>query len=278
MTGTAMTDGQTTVPVGVYSGSASPQVGDVVIVEDTKKEFVYANGTWREFGDPSGFMTKLSTTYTKGATADGSNLTVVTGIKQAVSGAVTAYTGTLPNASTTAKGVAKFNATHFSDDKAGTISLNTSGSWSAPAANKLNSPVVVTISSSNGSNTVTHEENDFSTGKLDLKLPATITATLSGNASSATALTSKNIGSDILPVYFDNNGKPVAVAKAGSGKRLNVDISGVAASAEQATKWASDITLKIGNKENALNGNITGGVVTFNAADIGSTVVWQTWD
>ena len=38
------------------------------------------------------------------------------------------------------------------------------------------------------------------------------TGALNGNATTATALTSKGIGSEIQPVYFDANGKPVAIS------------------------------------------------------------------
>lgn len=276
-TATAITDGSTTVPTGITFGANGPQNGDVIILEDTKKEFVYVDGKWREFGDPSGYMTKLSAAYSKGASADGGSLTVVTGIKQNVNGAITAYTGTLPNASTSAKGVASFNSTHFTTSSgAVSLKLGTDASWSAPAADKLSTPLVVTISSSNGKNTVTHDENNLASGKLDLKLPATITATLSGNASTATALTSKSIGSTAVPVYFDANGKPAKVKEKGSGTALNVDIAGNAATATVATSWSTATDIKIGNAAKEIKGGESS-IIEFKAEEIGSTVVWQTW-
>lgn len=79
---------------------------------------------------------------------------------------------------------------------------------------------------------------------IDLPLPATIKATLIGNADTATSATTAttasklgtNNGSETLPVYFAN-GVPVSVAAAGSGKKIGIDISGSAAS------WASDATI-----------------------------------
>lgn len=271
------TDGAASLPSGSgMTTGYTPAAGDVVMSDKTKQEYVYTGSVWRAFGDPDGFMTKLSSTYTKGATADGANLTVVTGIKQQVNGAITAYTGTLPNASTTGKGVASFNSAHFTTNN-GAVSLNlgSSASWSAPAANKLNTPLVVTVSSNGGGNTVTHEENDLSSGKLDLKLPATITASLSGNATTATTATklSSNAGNELLPVYF-SGGKPVAVANTASGKKIDINIDG---NADTATKWATATDIKIGNAAKEIQGGETA-VIEFTAAEIGSTVVWGTWD
>lgn len=62
----------------------------------------------------------------------------------------------------------------------------------------------------------------------ELLLPSTIKATLTGNASTATALTS-NAGTSAVPIYF-SGGKPVAC-----GSSLNVSITGNAATATNAT-------------------------------------------
>lgn len=50
---------------------------------------------------------------------------------------------------------------------------------------------------------------DTTAGQL---VATTFKGALSGNASTATALTSKSIGSTTVPVYFDYNGKPVALS------------------------------------------------------------------
>ena len=114
----------------------------------------------------------------------------------------------------------------------------------ANAAMKLAQAKNLAVSDNSGTNTGPATAFDGS-ADATMKLPATIKATLSGNASSATALTSKNIGSDILPVYFNSSGKPVACS---TTKELNVNIGGNAATATLASE-ATHAT----NADNATN-------------------------
>lgn len=113
----------------------------------------------------------------------------------------------------------------------------------ANAALKLAQSRNLAVSDNSGSNTGPSTGFD-GTANATMKLPATIKATLDGNASSASKLTTTSAGSDTQPVYFAN-GVPAAVS---STKPLNVSISGNAATADHA-----DEATHAENADNATN-------------------------
>lgn len=104
---------------------------------------------------------------------------------------------------------------------------------------------------------------DTTAGQL---VATTFKGALSGNASTATALTSKNIGTTTVPVYFDGNGKPVALASLSlntTGSAAKLSSTRTIALTNDVTGWVSfdgsndvSITTSIKNSVN-LPGNPT---------------------
>lgn len=126
---------------------------------------------------------------------------------------------TATNANTASAIVKRDASGNFS---AGTITATLSGT--ATYANSWKSGMTVTISDNSGAHTQANTGFNYASGGKTLKLPATITATLIGTASS----------------------------------------------------WASNASIKIG-AANSKTFN-AGSEIVFTAAEIGSTVVWETWD
>lgn len=129
------------------------------------------------------------------------------------------------------------------------LSLNTTGS-----AAKWTNQVNFTISSSDGTGTGAVSKVDGS-ANVNIKLPATIKADLTGTASEATHAVSAdrlgdlNVGSANTPVYFDN-GVPVDCTSP-----LALDTNGNAAT---ATKWQEDRTFVITDADGTHSGeNVT---------------------
>lgn len=113
-----------------------------------------------------------------------------------------------------------------------------------------------------------------------MTLPATIKASLTGNASSATKLATGrtfkvNLASTNASSKFDGSGN---IADIGVGGVLGIANGGTGRSngtVSAADKWVTAIDLQVGATSKTLDGSAD---VTFTAAEIGSTVVWQTWD
>ena len=84
-----------------------------------------------------------------------------------------------------------------------------SNSAHASESVKLDHDVVITIKDHTAAHSGTQLQTDFSSGEAILKLPSTITATLDGNATTASALKlMQAVGSINEPVYFDSTGVP----------------------------------------------------------------------
>ena len=58
VTTTALTDGATTNPITINSGSTTAAKGDVVIVSGTDQEFIWTGSAWEEFGNASSHSIK----------------------------------------------------------------------------------------------------------------------------------------------------------------------------------------------------------------------------
>lgn len=113
----------------------------------------------------------------------------------------------------------------------GTLSISISGN--ASTADSWSAPVNFSVADATQQHTGTAVSVDGSSSSgYILKLPATIKATLEGNASSADKINT-NAGSANKPVYF-SNGIPVEV-----GDSLQVNITGTAASASVADSLSS---------------------------------------
>lgn len=126
---------------------------------------------------------------------------------------------TATNANTASAIVKRDASGNFS---AGTITAALSGN--ATTATSWKNGMTVTISDNSGAHTQANASFNYASGGKTLKLPATITATLIGTASS----------------------------------------------------WASNASIKVG-AANSKTFN-AGSEIVFTAAEIGSTVVWSTWD
>lgn len=146
-----------------------------------------------------------------------------------------------------------------------------------------NTAVPFQVTDNDGTNKGTAVDVSGQAGKqtsVVLTLPATIKASLTGNASSATKLATGrtfkvNLASTNASSKFDGSGNitdvgvsgVLGVANGGTG-RSNGTVSA-------ADKWVTAIDLQIGATSKTVDGSAD---VTFTAAEIGSTVVWQTWD
>ena len=104
----------------------------------------------------------------------------------------------------------------------------------------------------------------------------TFIGSLNGNADTATALTTKDIGSSTNPIYWDNSGKPSPC-----GNSLNVSITGNAASATilSAYSGVSDFNTVKSNVKGAVVGYINGKPnspsISFDSSNgVGSFLIW----
>jgi hypothetical protein len=94
-TTTALTDGATTNPITINSANYTAEQGDVVLVKDTDKEFVWTGSAWEELGD-AGSHSKVGHTHPVSLTAVASTsgaTTVATGSVSSSGGGATVVTG-----------------------------------------------------------------------------------------------------------------------------------------------------------------------------------------
>lgn len=130
-------------------------------------------------------------------------------------------------------------------------------------------PSWVTATNANTASTIVKRDasGNFTAG--------TITAALSGNATSATAW------KDSMTVTISDYSSAHSQATTGfnyasSGKTLKLPATITATLVGTATSWASNASIKIG-AANSKTFN-AGSEIVFTASEIGSTVVWETWD
>ena len=171
----------------------------------------------------------------------------------------------------------------------------TGNAATATSAGKWTNGITLGINSAAGTTGVVVDGS----GNKNLTVPATMTGftsitsttfvgNLTGTASVATKLGTANKGSDTKPIYLAAGvptecGDSLAVSITGNAATASnashaakADSATSAATATSAGKWTNNMSLTIGAKTiSTFNYNASG--ITFAAADIGSTVVWETF-
>jgi len=103
-TTTALTDGTTTAAVTINGSSYTPEAGDVVLYSN--KEFVWTGSLWEILGDEGSY--KVKQTAVSSPTASGNTTSFIDTISQNANGDITATKKTIPDASTSVKGILQF--------------------------------------------------------------------------------------------------------------------------------------------------------------------------
>ena len=206
-TTTAITDGATTNPVVIGGANKTVTAGNVVLYGS--KEFVWTGSAWEELGNEGSY--KIVQAAVADPSASGTSNTFIATISQDTNGKITATKKTV--AVTNSAPTLSWGATSTIGSVAGT-DLQVK----MPANPNTDTKVTQTATTSNatyplllapsGQTATTTTTSYFDSGVTLNPSTNTIAANISGNASTATALTT-SAGSATQPIYF-SNGKPVA--------------------------------------------------------------------